>query len=466
MLALRMKSTVEPLEGNMVKVSVEVDEAEFDKAIDAAFRKIAREVRIPGFRPGKAPRRVLEARLGPGVAREQALRDAIPDYLAEAVRTNKVDIIATPDVSITGGEESGAVSFDATIEVRPQVQVPGYGGLRVELPAVTVSDDDVQSAVDVELRRAAVPTPVERGIRTGDLVTLDLTAERDGEPVAGLNAEDWSYEVGRGWIAEGFDAELEGLEAGSSHAFTLVPKGTEEAADFRLTVKSVQELVLPELTDEWVAENVGDETVDAWRSTVRSVLESRRLDAARRLFVDRATSSLAGLVEDEPPKALIDNEIRHRAEHFATDLARQGIPFERYLEATGQSQDDIVVQLRAGAQEAVKVDLALRAVAEAEAIEVTDDDLDAEYQRIARATNAKPAQVRRAYEREGADENLRARLRTSRALEWLLQHVEVVDEEGREIPRSLLLPDEAGEAPGHDHDHDGHDHGPDGHDHD
>jgi trigger factor len=462
-----MKSTVEPLEGNMVKVSVEVDEAEFDKAIDAAFRKIAREVRIPGFRPGKAPRRVLEARLGAGVAREQALRDAIPDYLAEAVRVNNVDIIATPDLEITGGQEEGAVTFDATIEVRPQVQVPGYGGLRVELPAVEVSDDDVQEAIDAELRRAGVPTPVERGIRTGDLVTLDLTAARDGEPVPGLNTEDWSYEVGRAWIAEGFDAELEGLEPGAEATFTLVPKGTEEAADFSVTVKSVQELVLPELTDEWVEENVGDESVEAWRTTVRTVLANRRLDAARRLFVDRATSSLAGLVEEEAPKALVDTEIRHRAEHFANDLARQGIPFERYLEATGMTQDDIVAQLRTGAQQAVKVDLALRAVAEAEGIEVTDDDLDTEYVRIARATNSKPAQVRRAYEREGASENLRARMRTSRALEWLLHHVEVVDEEGREIPRSLLLPDEAaGVDHDHDHDHEGHDHGHDDHDHD
>jgi trigger factor len=461
-----MKSTVEPLEGNRVKLSVEVDEAEFDKAIDVAFRKIAREVRIPGFRPGKAPRRVLEARLGPGVAREQALRDAIPDYLAEAVRTNKVDIIATPDVEITGGEEAGAVTFDATIEVRPHVQVPGYGGLRVELPRVEVTDADVQEAIDAELRRAAVPTPVERGVRSGDLVTLDLAAERDGEPVPGLNAEDWSYEAGRGWIADGFDDEIDGLEPGATTTFTLVPKGTEEAADFTVTVRSVQELVLPELTDDWVAENVGDETVEAWRATLRSVLENRRVDAARRMFADRTTAALAGLVEDEPPKALVDSEIRHRAERFATDLARQGIPFERYLEATGLSQEDIVAQLRVGAQQAVKVDLALRAVADAEAMEVTDDELDAEYERIARATNAKPAQVRRAYEREGAAENLRARLRTSRAMEWLLHHVEVVDEEGREIPRSLLLPDEGGES-GHDHDddHAGHDHDHAGHDH-
>src|SRR5262245_26441381 len=130
-----MKSSVAPLEGNKVKVSVEVDEDEFDKAIDAAFRKIAQEVRLPGFRPGKAPRRLLEARIGLAPAREQALRDAIPQYLAQAVQEHEVDVIATPEVDITAGEDDGPVTFDATMEVRPTVIVPGYAGLRVELPA-------------------------------------------------------------------------------------------------------------------------------------------------------------------------------------------------------------------------------------------------------------------------------------------------------------------------------------------
>ena len=130
-----MKSSLETLEGNKVKLSVNVDEAEFDKDIDQAFRKIAQEVRLPGFRNGKAPRRVLEARIGIAPAREQALRDSIPQYLAKAVREHDVDLIASPEVEITGGAEEGPVEFDATCEVRPEITVPGYGGLRVELPS-------------------------------------------------------------------------------------------------------------------------------------------------------------------------------------------------------------------------------------------------------------------------------------------------------------------------------------------
>src|SRR3954453_3229398 len=125
-----MQSSVEPLEGNKVKVSVELDEGELEKAIDAAFRKIAREVRIPGFRPGKAPRRILEARLGADVARQEALRDALPEYYAQAVGEHDVDVIAPPEIDITAGQESGALAFDAVVEVRPHIQVAGYQNLR------------------------------------------------------------------------------------------------------------------------------------------------------------------------------------------------------------------------------------------------------------------------------------------------------------------------------------------------
>ena len=131
-----MKSSVEPLEGNKVKVYVEVDEAEFDRDIDQAFKAIAREVKLPGFRNGKAPRRVLEARIGIGPAREQALRDAIPRYLGKAVREHDVDLVATPQIEVTGGQEEGIVEFEAECEVRPEITIPGYGGLRVELDAV------------------------------------------------------------------------------------------------------------------------------------------------------------------------------------------------------------------------------------------------------------------------------------------------------------------------------------------
>ena len=209
-----MKSTLEALEGNKVKLSVNVDEAEFDKDIDAAFRKIAREVRLPGFRAGKAPRRVLEARIGVAPAREQALRDSIPQYLAKAVREHDVDLIASPEVEITAGEDDGPVGFDATCEVRPEITVPGYDGLRVELPAPAATEAEVEEAVQAQLRRHGQLSDVDRPAAHGDQVTLDLNATRDGEDLPGLNTEDWSYEIGQGWVADDFDDQLVGVSPG------------------------------------------------------------------------------------------------------------------------------------------------------------------------------------------------------------------------------------------------------------
>ena len=467
-----MKTTLEPLEGNKVKLSVEVDEAEFDRDIDAAFKKIAREVRLPGFRAGKAPRRLLEARIGIAPAREQALRDAIPQYLAKAVRENEVDIIATPEIEITGGEEEGPVAFDATIEVRPEISVPGYGGLRIELPPVDASDEDVAQVVDGELRRAGTLAEVERPIARGDQVTLDLSAARDGEQVVGLNTEDWLYEVGRGWVADVFDEQLIGSSPGELLEFSATPNGTDEAADFTVTVKSVQETVLPELTDEWVDENIGDfDTVEAWREDIRERLTARSLEQARGALVERTTAALVELTEIDPPEAMVDNELRARIQNTVQRFQSQGVSMEQLFAATGQSSEQFVEMLRGQSVQAIKADLALRAVAAAEAIEITDDDIETEFQRIAVQVNQKVNQVRKAYERNDAVDDLKAQLRKSKALDWLLEHVEIVDTNGAAIDRALLLGedhfvhgDHVHFGDDHAHDHDAHDH--DAHDHD
>jgi trigger factor len=440
-----MKSTLAPLEGNKIKLSVEVEEAEFDRDIDAAFRKIAHEVRLPGFRPGKAPRRVLEARIGIAPAREQALRDAIPQYLAKAVREHDVDIIDTPQVDITGGTDDGPVQFDATIDVRPKVTVPGYGGLRIEVPSPIVSDDEVQAPIDNELRRNGDLVDVDRPAVRGDYVTLDLAAFREGDAVPGLNTEDWLYEIGRGWVAESFDDELVGSTAGDVVTFSAPPSGTDEPADFTVDVKKVQELQLPELTDEWVSENLGEfDTVEAWRDSIRNRLQATRAGQLRQAVVERTSSALAELVDDEPPQVLVQSELRGRLENMAMQFQAQGIGFEQYLAVTGQDPETFQSTMTEGATRAVKADLALRAVADAESLDIDDDELEAEYVRIAISVNQKPNQVRKAYEKNDAVADLTAELRKRKAFDWLLERVEIVDPDGKLVERSLVLPEYAG----------------------
>jgi len=468
-----VKTTLEPLEGNKVKLSIEVDEAEFDRDIDAAFKKIAREVNLPGFRAGKAPRRLLEARIGLAPAREQALRDAIPQYLAKAVRQNDVDLIAAPDIEITGGEETGPVAFDATCEVRPEITVPGYGGLRVELPPVEASDEEIDEIVQGELRRAGTLAEVERPAARGDQVTLDLSATRDGDEVIGLNTEDWLYEVGKGWVADVFDEQLIGASPGERLAFSATPNGTSDPADFTVAVKTVQEIVVPELTDEWVEENLGEfDTVEEWKANISERLNSTKLNQARNQLVERTTGALVELTEIEPPEAMVDNELRARVQNTVQRFQSQGISMDQVLAATGQSSEQFIDVLRGQSVQAIKADLALRAVASAEGLDADEDDLEREYQRIAVQVNQKVNQVRKAYEKNDAVEDLRSQLRKSKALDWLLEHIEVVDTNGTAIDSALLLGTDHfvhgdhvhfGEGDDHGHAHDDHDHA--GHDH-
>ncbi len=452
-----MKSSVEPLEGNKVKLYVEVDEAEFDKDIAQAFRTIAREVKLPGFRNGKVPRRVLEARIGVGPARDQALRDAIPQYLGKAVREHDVDLIATPEVEITGGQEEGLVEFEAECEIRPVITVPGYGGLRIELDSPAPTDDELAEARRAELRQGGSLADVDRPAETGDYLTLDLAAARNGEEVMGLNTEDWSYELGQGWVADDFDDHLVGVSAGDELTFTTTPKGTDEAADFNVTVKSVQALELPELTDEWVADNTGEfDTVAEWEASIVEQLTEGKLNHVRQRVVPALTDALVGLVDVELPDSMVQSEMQRQAENMFRQIQSQGIDIEAWLSATGQDVQQMIENTRPQAESAVKADLALRAVAEAEQIEVDDDDLEREYARMAMQFGQKAKDVRRAYERSDSVPDLMAQIRKSKAMDWLLRQVEMVDHEGHAIDRDLVLghtqDDETDEHDEHEHD--------------
>lgn len=470
-----MKSTLENIEDTpgkrLVKISLTVDEAEFDRDIDRAFRKLANEVRMPGFRAGKVPRKVLEARIGVAPAREQALRDSIPQYLANAVREHDLDLIATPEVEITAGADEGPVSFDATCEIRPEITVPGYGGLRVEVPAPVAGDDEIDQAIRAELRRHGSLVDVDRAVESGDHVTLDLNGTRDGEPVVGLSTEDWLYEVGQGWVAPEFDGELLGSVKGAELQFSATPNGTSEPADFEVRITNIQEMVLPELTDEWVDENLGEfDSVEAYRASVAERLSSQKLNQARNVFVERVTSALAELVEIEPPVAMVDGDLQARVQNTVQQFQAQGIAIEQWLAATGQDVESFIGALRVQSEKAVKVDLALRAVATAESVTVDEDDLNREYARIAMQVNQKASAVRKAYETNDAVSDLSAQILKSKALDWMIHHVEVVDPDGQPVDRDLIIGHTHDDE--HDHDHSGHD-GDDhvhddheGHDHD
>ena len=431
-----MKAVAEPLEGNKVKLSVEVDEAEFDKAVDAAFRRLAREVRIDGFRPGKAPRRVLEAKLGAGVAREEAVREALPMYYENALRETDTDAIAQPEISEIS--EEGPLKFDAIVEIRPVITVPGYDCLKVTVPNPAPSEEEITAQIDRLRNQGAELNDVDRASKQGDAIVIDIHGTQDGEDVPGLDATDLTYEVGSNTLVEGLDGPVTGAKAGDVVEFKTEIPGRDGEVDFKVLVKAVKEKVLPEVTDEWASEVSEFDTVEELKADlVKRISDIRKANAQMTLRSNTA-AALADLVAVDVPDALVDGEVQRRVEDLAHRLSHQGATLQQWLEATGQSPEDFLAAHREDAVGTVKVDLALRAVVAAEEIEITDEEIDEELAKVAEGAGEKPAKLRKQLEANGAIPLVKLDLAKAKALQWLIDNSEVVDEEGNPVDVAAL----------------------------
>jgi len=445
-----METTVEALEGNKVRLKVAVPASEFEAAIDAAFRKLAKEVRIPGFRPGKAPRRLLEAHFGPEVAREQALRDSVPDYYSQAVQAEELDTIAPPELEITSGQEDGDVEFDAVVEVRPQVEIQGYDVLQITLDDPSVKDEEIDAQIDQLRERFADLEDSTTPLSNGDYAQLNIKGYIHDEEVPGLTVSDFLYEVGSDLVVPKLDEELQGKRPGDMLKFNdeLPARWGDRAGEevaFQVLVKETKRKVLPEANDEWVREASEFDTLDDLRNDIRRRMELSRKIQAQLAVRDKALQAVGAKVAIDIPEPLIQEEMERRLHNLLHRLQEQGASVEQYLAATGLSQDQLIADVRLESTKAVKADLALRAVVAAEEIVASDDEVEAEIARLAERTGRKPAQLRKEIERGGGLQAVRSELSRGKALQFLVDHATVVDEEGK--PLDISFPESAPEAP-------------------
>lgn len=434
-----MESTVEPLEGNKVKLSVEVDSVVFEQEVDAAFKRIAREVRVPGFRPGKAPRKLLEARIGLEAAKGDAIEHIVPKYYFQAVLQHEVDVIAAPEYDVTTKIEDDHVAFDAVVEVRPTVNPSGYESLRVTVDSPEVSDTDIEEQVDRLRESFAQLQTVERAVAAEDHVLVDIVGSRDGESLGGLEADDYLYEVGSATIVPELDEQLTGSNVGDVLEFVADhPLEGELPIDFVVTVKEVREKVVPDADDAFALEASEFESIDELRADLREKMGPVKRYRVTMQMRNNTADALAELVTEDAPDSLVEAEIQRRLEDLSQRLIDQGINPQEYLQSTEGGPEAFFAEIRAAAHRAVKVDLALRAVAASEELDVTDEEVEAQFGVIAERSNAKVAQVRKEFERNGQVPALRSEMRNHRALEWLIERVELVDEGGNPIDRSAL----------------------------
>jgi len=445
---LCVKSSVEALEGNKVKVVVELDEAEFEKDLDAAFRRLAQEVRLPGFRPGKAPRKVLEARIGQGYAREEAFREALPSYYANAVKEHEVDVIAPPEIDITNGREDGAVAFDAVVEVRPSVTVDGYQSLEVEITSPTITDEDVDQRVNQFVSRFGELESIDRAAVKGDTVVIDIATYQHGEPLDAMTATDYAYEVGSGGLLPELDEALEGVSEGDEVQLEVdhPNEEEEEPLEFQVSVLEVQEKKLPELTDEFVVENSEFETVAEMRASYEKELTESRLQMADAQRRNGVAEALGELVDDASvPEALVNMETDNRIEDMVMRLRSSGIDLEQYMQITGQSQEDMVAGLRVEAASGAKLDLALRSIVVAEGLDVSDEEIDDEFSQAAEQMGRSVEEIRSEVTERGQLPSIKSSLSKQKALDWVVERTKLIDEDdGSEIDPALLeTPNEA-----------------------
>jgi len=448
------------MQDNQVRVSVEVEEKELDPSIGKAFKELARQVNLPGFRRGKAPRRVLESHFGKGIVRGHALEDAIPEFFLSAIAEHEVDIIAPPEYDVTAGEEEGDLTFDAVVQVRPVINIGGYDALKIEITNPTPGEEEIDEQIDRIRGQFSQLETVERAAELGDHLTIDINGTYDGEAVEGLTAEDYVYELGSGAVVPEIDENLEGANVGDSVEFDAAHPDPDEEGDlqFVVDVKQVQEKVLPELDDEFVQGATEFETVEALRKDTVERLTKMKTSQANNEMSDKTAKALSRLVEIDAPEPLVNSEANERLQEMAFRMQQQGIEFAQYLQLTGSTIEELQGQMRGPAEESVKVDLALRAVAVAEGLEATDEDVDNEFEQLVAQTGQDVASLRKEVSAANQMVAIRSDIGKRKAVDWLLERVEIVDQDGNAIDRADL------EMPEEDHDHEHGDHAD--HDHD
>jgi trigger factor len=442
-----MHATSMNLDDNRIKLSVEIDETEMNEAIDAAATSLSKQMTVKGFRKGKVPKNVMIAHLGgPDVLRSEAIRESLPDFYSRAVADTLTDPIGQPDINITGGEESGLLTFEAEVEVRPQISIKGQNELRVTIPSPVVNDAEITAQIDRFRETDAILREVDRPIITGDLVAMDIHVERvesEGEPI---DMSDYMYTVGSGVITEGVDDLIVGLKAGEELKLNG-NMGPGVVATYELKLKQVKERELPELTDEWVKENTEWDDVDAMRDAILGQMRTMKIVEAQTSQRDAVLMAVSELVSEEAaPEVLVNGETNERLQELGQRLAQQKLNLETFLEITNQTPDQLLETLRQDAVRAVRIDLAMRALVKAENLDPTPEEVDDELEQTAKAMGVDADILRTNLRDSGRVVAFNAEVAKMKASKWLSDHVTFVDPDGVEIDRELLKADQSEDA--------------------
>ncbi|NEW29052.1 trigger factor [Nocardia cyriacigeorgica] len=437
-----MKSTVEQLSPTRVRINVEVPFEELKPDFDKAYKALAKQVRIPGFRPGKAPAKLLEARLGRGAILEQVVNDVLPARYSEAVTTSEVKVIGQPEIEITKIEDGQELAFTAEVDVRPEITLPDYSTIEVTVDAITVDDSDIDEQLQSLRQRFGTLTGVERPVQEGDFISIDLSATVDGEDVPEASTTGLSHEVGSGQLIEGLDEAVIGLSAGESKEFTSTLVAGEHAgkeAVITVTVGSVKERELPEADDEFAQLASEFDTLDELKADLRGRVERVKKVQQAGDIRDKVLEQLLDKVEVPLPEAVVKAEIdavEHDAVHgFDHDEAK----FAEALEAQGSSREEFDKDTKEAAEKSVKTQLLLDAIAEAEGTQVGQEELTERILFQAQRYGMSPEQFIQQVQQAGQLGAVFADVRRGKALAGVVGKATVTDSAGNTVDTTEMF---------------------------
>ena len=438
-----MQSAVETLSPTRVRLTVEVPFAELKPELDKAYKTIGAQVKVQGFRPGKVPQRILDQRVGRGVMLEEAVQEALPRLYSEAVTESGVAPVGRPEVDVTKLDDGVELSFTAEVDVRPEFDIPAFDSLSVTVADAVVSDEDISTQVDELRERFAKLIPVERVAADGDYVALDLAATVAGEEVPGGTATGLSYRVGSGDLLDGLDDAVTGASAGEAKTFTttLVAGDYEgQEAEVAVTVRAVNERELPAADDAW-AETTGFASFEELQADVRT-----RLDRVKKMEQgvearDKVLEALLAAIEVPLPESVVEAEIEWRRESTTTQLQQAGLTLDQYLEDEGKGEDEFAEEVRESATTAVKAQLVLDAVADAEQLGVTDAELTDQVVRRAQRAGVSPDQYAQSLVQSGSLQALVAEVRRGKALAAVMEGATIADASGQPVDLEALRDD-------------------------
>jgi len=439
-----VKSAVETLSPTRAKLTVEVPFEELKPSLDAAYKKIAQQINVPGFRRGKVPPMVIDRQVGRGAVLDEAINEALPRLYVEALQANSLEPLAQPEIDITKLEDNDSLEFTAEVDVKPEIELPGYTGLEVTVDDVAVSDQDVEEQLQNLRERFGSLTEVERPAADGDFVVMDLVATKDGETVEGAEVSEMSYQVGRGGMLEGLDETLVGMSAGEEKTFTSQLVGGDlqgEDVDVRVKVVSVKEQELPELDDDFAQTASEFDTVAELTDDVRTRLaRGKRLEQAAAAR-DAVLEKLLDLVDVPLPEGVVAEELAARKEQVQQQLAYAGMTMEQYLDNEKQTVDEFEADLEKRVRDAVAAQFVLDQIAKAEEIGVNEGELQEHLLRRAQQSGQNPQEfVSHMVEHNHVPEMVTEVVR-GKALASVVESAKVTDGSGQHVELKNLQPD-------------------------